>query len=285
MPRVALYAYLPSDFGTTLPPDPHLAAQTGRQLTVSLSRHAVPVSLELDGGRLAAPARIDGIELALGDTATPLWTLVDTAKNVRLVGYRIDAEGGAVTAIATSLPLRAGRDYLLSLPVTGEGGDAAFHGGFVSGTRIMTAQGKRPVETLSHGDLVWTGADKFEPIVRIEIRTVVARGVAAPIRFRRGFWGLSEDLLISGNHALRAELQGEAVLVPASALTELGHGRAEFGASVTWHQILLPRHSLILAQGLSCESWWRAEAVGSREVDMTPILPRLTEAEAIARLR
>lgn len=284
MPRVALYAYVPSDFGATLPPDPHLAAQTGRRLSVILSRHAEPVALELDGERLAAPARIGGIEAVLGDTATPLWTLVDAAKNVRLVAYRIDAEGGSVTVIATSLPLRTGRDYLLSLPVMAEGSNGAFHGGFASGTRIMTAQGKRQVEMLSNGDLVWTGSDRFEPIVRIEVRTVLARGVAAPIRFRRGFWGLSEDLLISGNHALRAELQGEAVLVPASALVELGLGQTEFGTNVTWHQILLPRHSLILAQGLACESWWRAEAVGSPEIDMTPILPRLSEAEAIARL-
>ena len=285
MSSAAVFAYLPSDFGKTLPPDPVLAAQTGRGLPVTLSRSAEPARVQLASGRLAAPLRLGEVEMVAGDVATELWTLVDARKNVRFVAYRIAGEGGAVTVITTVLPLPPGGAYTLSVPVTAGADDPAFSGGFVTGMRIMTANGKRPVEKLVEGDLVWTGDNRFDPVVRIEVRTLPARGVAAPIRFRRGFWGLSEDLLISGNHALRAEIAGEAVLVPAAALAELGHGRVEFGANVTWHQLFLPRHSVILAQGLACESGWRAGGVEAAGIDMTPILPRLSEAEAIARLR
>lgn len=283
-----VYAYLETDFGGSLPADPHLAAQTGQSLPVALSRGAVPVPLRLEAGSVAEPVRIGRVQVVAGDVVQPVWTLVDAAKNVTLSAHVIESRSGPVTVITAPLPLRAGQDYNLSLPVALKGEGARFHGGFHSGTLILTVKGKRPIEQIEEGDLVWTGAERFEPVVRRLVQSVAARGRAAPIRFRRGFWDLSDDLLVSGNLGLRAELQGESVLVPASALVALGHGVFEFGANVTWHQLQLAQHGLILAQGLACESLWSPEEGAGRPQDggaAGPVLPRLSEAQAIARLR
>lgn len=279
-----VYAYLFTDFGAGFPHDPLLAAQTGQSFPASLSRGAEPVALGIAAGRVVEPVRIGRVALAAGDVAHPLWTLVDTAKNVTLSAYGIEGRGGRVAVITTQLPLRAGQDYHLSLPVAVKGEGGRFHGGFHSGTLILTVKGKRPIAEIEEGDLVWTGAERFEPVTRHLVQSVAARGQATPIRFRRGFWGLSDDLLVSGNLGLRAEVQGESVLVPASALVERGHGVFEFGANVTWHHLQLAEHGLILAQGLACETLWAPPEGRLAGGAPGPVLPRLSEAQAIARL-
>jgi hypothetical protein len=291
MTSVALYAYLPSDFGTSLPPDPHLAAQTGRSLSVRVSREAVPVALRIEGGRLALPISRGGFRGEAGDGVVPIWTLVDAARNIRFTAYEVKAAGGPFTLIAVLLPLRPGQGYTLSMPVTKDGIEIRFRGGLAKGTRILTAQGKFPVERLEPGSLLWTGGEDFAPVLRVEVQTVTARGIAAPVRLQRGFLGLSDDLLVSGNHGVRVEVQGAPVLVPASAFVALGMAAFEFGQKITWYEVVLASHALILAQGLLCETCPPSEPEDGRERAATKagggalILPRLTEAEAVARLK
>lgn len=288
-----LFAYLATDFGGTLPPDPMAAALTRHHLPVSLSRSAAPVQIVLalagGDGQVETPARLGALEVRAGDRAVALWTLVDPVRAVRLTAYRIDCEDGPVTAITTALPLAPGQAFRLSLPADTGADGLPFLGGLARGTRVLTERGKRPVEQIAVGDLVWTAAARFEPVIWVGSQTRPARGLAAPVRLRRGVWGLTDDLRISGNHAVRAEARGEAALVPAGVLAALGLGQFEFGASVTWHQILLPAHAVILAQGLGCETLW--PPVGLSLATLTgfpeghappdaPVLPRLTEAEA-----
>ncbi len=63
MTASSIYAYLPEDFGGSLPADPIAAAQTVAGLPLTLARSAVPVQVLLDGDRLAAPSRWVGRSL------------------------------------------------------------------------------------------------------------------------------------------------------------------------------------------------------------------------------
>lgn len=290
-----IYAYLPEDFGPDLPHDPMAAAQTVAGLPLTLVRSAEPFQVVLDGGRLAAPATLGGQVFATGDLAQRIWTLADVAKGIRVSGYQVrtaEQPGPALLIIAAALPLKTGQRYQLSL-TQGDGKTApAFLGGFAAGTRILTEGGKRPIEDIAVGDRIWTDAQGFQPVIWHGVQSVLARGQEAPVRLRRGFMDLGDDLLIAGRQAVRLDSVEGPVLVPAAAFVTAGQATREFGASITWHQLLLPDHAVIFAHALACESCWPREslAVGPPAdwpagvaLPDSPAHPRLTEAEA-ARL-
>jgi len=96
---------------------------------------------------------------------------------------------------------------------------------FVAGTRILTARGEVPVETLAPGDLVMTLDDGLQPLRWTGRRTVLATGPLAPVRLNAGTFGRHRTLWLSPQHRVlirdpRAELLfGEAeVLVAARDL-------------------------------------------------------------------
>lgn len=135
---------------------------------------------------------------------------------------------------------------------------------FAEGTRIATARGEKPVESLRAGDLVvtahGTGAP-LQPVVWVgHSRTVVARhpepAAVAPVLIRAG--ALSEgvphrDLRVSPEHALF--LDGR--LVPARLLV---NGRSIVQESwcpeVTYCHVELPVHGLLVAEGAVAESYF-----------------------------
>jgi hypothetical protein len=101
-----------------------------------------------------------------------------------------------------------------------------------------------------------------------------------------------DDLVLAARQGVRVETESGAVLVPAAAFVLAGRARHDFGAQVTWHQLLLPGHALIQAQGVVCESLWVPEVTGTQlragwpsdyAMPDAPALPRLSE-EAGARL-
>ncbi|NKX44687.1 Hint domain-containing protein [Roseicyclus persicicus] len=289
------YAYLATDFGQSLPADPVAAVQTVASLTVTLSRAAAAARMEIGGDRLAADLRIGGQVFAAGDGAGQLWSLVDPAKGARLTAYRIEAAGGGAApciVIASALPLTPGQSYALSLPV-GEPGAMPLAGGLAAGTRVLTRDGKSLVDDIRPGQMVWTDGDGFQPVLWHGVQTLPARGLAAPVRLRRGTLGLAEDLVLAGNQHLRIDGAAGPVLVPAAALEAAGRAGREFGATVTWHQLLLPGHRIIFAHGLPVESLWApavlrhgrpADWPADYAVPAAPALPRLAEAEAAAVL-
>lgn len=291
MSRVMLYAYVAADFGDGFPPDPLAAAQTAVSLPVSLARGAEAVPLSVEGGHLHAPARIAGLDLEAGAPVAPTWVLVDAARGLRLTGYQLGEGPDMVPVIGAALPLRPGQSLDLSLPVEDAAGGAPFLGGFAAGARILTQSGKRPIEDVAVGEAVWTEAQGFQPVLWHGVQTLPARAQAAPVRVRRGVLGLTDDLLISAGQCLRVDSASGPVLVPAAALAERGLAVLDFGALIAWHQILLPRHAVMLVQGLGCESLWEAGLGKGRRpagwpADHPPsaeaALPRLTLAEARA---
>ena len=292
-----LYGYLPSDFGPDLPTDPGTAAQTAASLMVTLSRSARALGLVLEGAALAAPLQVGARAFAAGDPVERQWTLIDQAKGTRLTAYRLpgqDRISEAVTLIATVLPLTPGQSYRLSLPGAQGAQAVPFAGGFVAGTRLLTEAGKRRIEDIVVGEKVWTDAGGFQPVLWHGVQHHPARGLAAPVRLRRGFLGLGEDLLIAGSQGVRIDTGGGPVLVPAAAFEAAGQAVRDFGPSHAWHQVLLPGHAVIFAHALPCESLWApAVLAGGVPVDWpadyvppeAPAHPRLSEADAVALLR
>ncbi|CAH0306803.1 Hint domain-containing protein [Roseomonas sp. CECT 9278] len=135
---------------------------------------------------------------------------------------------------------------------------------FAEGTRIATARGEVPVETLRAGDLVvvahGTGAP-LQPVVWMgHARTAVARhpdpASVAPVLIRAG--ALADgvpyrDLRVSPEHALF--LDGR--LVPARLLVN-GRSIVQEGwcPEVTYWHVEVPGHGLLVAEGAVAESYF-----------------------------
>ncbi len=131
---------------------------------------------------------------------------------------------------------------------------------YVTGTRIRTETGERPVETLAIGDRVVTLSGALRPIRWIGHRSYRGRFLAArldhmPVRIAAGALadGIpARDLYVSPKHAMFID----GVLVPAAALVNgasIAHVRAadEIGY---WH-VELETHDVLLAEGAPSESF------------------------------
>ncbi|TFL18198.1 peroxidase family protein [Jannaschia formosa] len=133
---------------------------------------------------------------------------------------------------------------------------------FTAGTRIATAQGPRPIDTLRPGDLVWT-LDRGLQAVRWVGRTEVpARGRLAPIRFEAGALGNARAFEVSRQHrmllasGLSEVLFGTSeVLAPAHALLDRPGVSQREGGTVTYIHILFDRHEIVSAEGVLSESF------------------------------
>jgi len=130
---------------------------------------------------------------------------------------------------------------------------------FVRGTRIETETGLVTVEELRVGDRVITEAGACEPIVWIGQRTVNCRAHPKPksvwpVRVARGAFGRNvplRDLYLSPDHAVLVD----GVLIPVKLLVN-GAGIVQVRRSaVTYFHIELPVHAVILAEGLTAESY------------------------------
>ncbi|MBR0682349.1 hypothetical protein GXW74_17795 [Roseomonas eburnea] len=133
---------------------------------------------------------------------------------------------------------------------------------FAEGTRIMTARGEVPVETLRAGDLVLAvhGGASLQPLVwvghtRVELARQRDRGKVAPVRIRAGALGPGvpvRDLRVSPEHALFLDGQ----LVPAGLLV---NGRTILREiwcpNVTYYHLELASHGLVVADGAVAETY------------------------------
>jgi hypothetical protein len=146
---------------------------------------------------------------------------------------------------------------------------------FVTGTRILTPDGYRPVETLETGDLVETRDRGAQPLLwagrtMIGGTSRVGRAEFRPVGFKTG--SLARDLplrplWVSRQHRMllggwRAEMHFGAteVLVAAGALA--GHpGIALDDQPGRWsyHHLLTPQHEILTAEGVPCESFLPTE--------------------------
>jgi hypothetical protein len=108
-------------------------------------------------------------------------------------------------------------------------------------------------------------------------RTVPATGDFAPIRFRAGSFGATQDLLLSPQHRVLVAhywaqlLFGEdEVLVKAKDLVnDLGIRPDLTLTDVTYYHLLLDTHHVITANGVPCESYLPGPAMQHQFDDET----------------
>jgi hypothetical protein len=131
---------------------------------------------------------------------------------------------------------------------------------YVAVTRIATTGGETPVECLAIGDEVFTASGETSPVKFIgwrELHPCRYRDTpdVHPVRIKAGAFGAGlprRDLLLSPEHAIFVD----GVLVPARCLVGCKGIRIESSLEqITYCHIELPRHDVILAEGLPCESW------------------------------
>jgi Ca2+-binding RTX toxin-like protein len=139
---------------------------------------------------------------------------------------------------------------------------------FVAGTRILTPAGWAAVEKLRPGDIVLTTQGP-EAVIWVGDRQLDAEALARnpacrPIHFPTGAICNTTALRLSPQHAvMMQDAKGQRVLVRAKHLAEIGFGGARVakGArSVSYHHLLLRRHSVICAAGASTESFFPGAA-------------------------
>lgn len=132
---------------------------------------------------------------------------------------------------------------------------------FTQGTRLITADGPKPVERLGLGDRLLTADSGAQPVRWIGSTTVSGRGMRAPVRFAAGAVGNDAPLLVSPQHRVlvtgwRADLYFGApeVLVPAIRLVN-GRDitRAPCDCVSYWH-VACDRHEVVFAEGAPCET-------------------------------
>lgn len=149
---------------------------------------------------------------------------------------------------------------------------------FVTGTRIQTAQGAIPVESLRIGDRVRTAAGGLEPIRwigrrRLDLRRHSDPDAVRPIRIAAHAFGPAipaRPLLLSPDHAVFSD----GVLIPARHLV---NGRSvtvsELEHFTYWH-VELEHHDVILAEGLPVETYLECGHRADFEGDVMTLHPR-----------
>lgn len=132
---------------------------------------------------------------------------------------------------------------------------------FTQGTMINTDQGARAIETLAHGDLVFTLDNGYQPVRWIGRKRLPATRRFAPVHFAAGAIGNSHPLEVSQNHRMllrdkTAELLfGEPeVLIAAKFMINGDTIRLRRGGWVDYVHILFERHEIIIANGVPSES-------------------------------
>lgn len=142
---------------------------------------------------------------------------------------------------------------------------------FGFGTRIATLDGPVPVERLRAGQRVLTHDHGPQPVMWIGQSLVPGRADAAPVRFAKGAFGNSAPLVLSQQHRVLladplAELHFGAaeVFAPARALAGLPGIDLVNVHEVGYAHFLLPRHEVIEAEGLACESMYFGDIAQAR---------------------
>ena len=133
---------------------------------------------------------------------------------------------------------------------------------FVAGTMIETAQGPRPVESLTPGDMVLTKDNGPQPLRWIGQRRVLAEGSFAPIYIAPRTFGAHGAIAVSPLHrvlvrdALAELLFGTGeVLVAARDLVNGGTVRPVPGGMVDYVHLLFDHHEVVFTEGLASESF------------------------------
>jgi collagen type I/II/III/V/XI/XXIV/XXVII alpha len=181
----------------------------------------------------------------------------------------------------------------MATPDAGTGTDV-FLACYVRGTRIATPDGEVAVEALGERDIVLLASGESAPIVWIGHRRLNCRRhpkpqLVWPVRVHAHAFGRDlprRDLLLSPDHAVFVD----DVLIPIRYLINDTTIRQAERRSVEYFHIELPRHAILLANGLPAESYLDIGDRSSFENGGGPLhlhpdfASRLWEAEGCAPL-
>ncbi len=197
-----------------------------------------------------------------------------TGNTINLVGITADAAAWSLgtltisntgTTVATlSLP----EDYSAAMfNVTDDAGGSLVTVTatcYAAGTRILTPRGEIAIEHLRAGDLVQTVSGRAQPIDwighrRVDFRRHPNRDRVLPVRIAAHAFGPGRprrELLLSPDHAVLVE----DVLIPIRHLINGTTVAQITRQAITYYHIELPRHDVLLANGMPAESYLEAGA-------------------------
>ena len=172
--------------------------------------------------------------------------------------YVGDANGGMLTlsdgsGVVDTLAF-AGDYTLANFDVSSDGTTVTVTAApcFAQGTRLLTPEGERAVETLREGQHLVLAAGGTAEIVWIGHRRVDCSrhpepGTVWPVRVRAHTFGAlpSRDVLLSPEHALFVE----GALVPVGVLVDGESIAQEAWDRVTYYHVELTSHEVVLAEG------------------------------------
>ncbi|MFK7939120.1 MAG: Hint domain-containing protein [Roseovarius sp.] len=131
---------------------------------------------------------------------------------------------------------------------------------FVSGTMIDTPDGSKPVETLVVGQYVTVYGHAPQPILwhgHRDIKRPALQRLTAGLPIELKFNGGLCKLKVSPQHAIYLDFPNGGMLVRAQQLLRLrrlGARQMRGVRRLRYHHLLLPRHHLVRANGIWCES-------------------------------
>jgi hypothetical protein len=241
------------------------------------------MTLEVNGGVDAGVniAFSPSVGEQVGDLVLDVPDAVDGTISGFGIGNTIDVQGSLYsTAIFTqgtggnpgTLMLSGGTAAPLALTVSGDYSSDSFRATlgtsdtivtlvpcFVAGTRIATSRGDVAVEQLRIGDKVLTPLDALRPIVWIGYRNIDCRRhpdprKVWPVCIAAGAFGPDLprcDLRLSPDHSVFVD----GVLIPIKYLINGATIVQVPVDEVTYYHVQLPRHDVLLAEGLPAESY------------------------------
>jgi len=130
---------------------------------------------------------------------------------------------------------------------------------FAKGTHIETDKGPKLVEELQVDDMVLTVEGRYEPVIWIGSRRVIAqfqanKEKAYPVRITKDAFGENlpkRDVLMSPDHSVYID----GLMIPADKLINGKTIIQEKWSQVTYFHVELPKHEAIYAEGLPAESY------------------------------
>jgi len=135
---------------------------------------------------------------------------------------------------------------------------------FTTGTRILTEHGDRPVESLRPGDRIVTRDNGVQTLrwvgqCHVGRAELAAREKLRPILLSPDLTGGDAPLIVSPQHGVLLDLDGEERLVRATHLARLKGGAARVMQglrAVTYVHILFDDHQIVFSNGAPSESFF-----------------------------
>lgn len=178
---------------------------------------------------------------------------ITLSSGVTVIGHLFTLSGQIYLNNNTIIPQNYNKDYKLPC--------------FVKGTKILTKDGYKKIESLVVGDLIKTYGDvygskiinremKYRPVIWIGYITITKpRKVDLPIRIKPKAFGPgfpTEELMVSPDHNIfaRGQLRPASQFIDGQNIIQESKDNA-----VTYYHVELSKHSVINANGLITESY------------------------------